>query len=66
MEQFFVEIADKAGNRNMGILVEETSSFLKLSHNGKVTNYAKPTWFILPEKQHSNKFRSYISSYLKV
>jgi hypothetical protein len=66
MEQYFVEIADKSGNRKMGLLVENTSSSLKISYNGQVSTYEKPNWFIVPDKQHSNKFRAYISSYLKV
>jgi len=66
MNQFFVEIADKSGNREFGVLVSESKSELRIKpENKSETVFNRKNWFIVAQNQQSNKFKAYVSKQIK-
>jgi hypothetical protein len=54
-----VEIADRQGNRAMGVLVAETPENFKLAYKSKVDDYPRPNWFRVETRQWSARFKAY-------
>jgi len=54
-----VEIADRQGNRAMGVLVAETPENFKLAYKNKVDDYPRPNWFRVEARQWSARFKAY-------
>lgn len=54
-----IEISNRAGNRAMGLVVEETQSTFKLSYKGQTTDYPRPLWFKVQPNQFSARYKAY-------